>query len=275
MRRCPSVSCCHAEGGELTLNMCHAQGMEDVITCTDGILRPSMKSSCLLTMLDGHCGRKAADEVAQELPRDLGKRLMRHRHSLAAGQGAGSAWTEAFLATDASIKAEEGCTATALLIWVDEEGQACMQASISRTSLELNACLSASSRECDRETAQKNCVQAICASLWLQQHHKRDLSVWATNVDVFVWATCSASGCMQAANVGDSAAVYAQVPAKRKLGPQVQALTEDHRLTNPSERQRLAGIHHVLRLSLPMEPSEHPMKGLGHSASLQNWAANS
>ena len=103
-----------------------------------------MKSSCLLTMLDGHCGRKAADEVAQELPRDLGKRLMRHRHSLAAGQGAGSAWSEAFLATDASIKAEEGCTATALLIWVDEEGQACMQASISRTSLNLMpACLQA------------------------------------------------------------------------------------------------------------------------------------
>ena len=124
--------------------MCHAQGMEDVITCTDGILRPSMKSSCLLTMLDGHCGRKAADEVAQELPRDLGKRLMRHRHSLAAGQGAGSAWSEAFLATDASIKDEEGCTATALLIWVDEEGQACMQASFHERHLNSTpACLQA------------------------------------------------------------------------------------------------------------------------------------
>ena len=53
---------------------------------------------------------------------------------------------------------------------------------------------------------------------------------------------------MQAANVGDSAAVYAQVPAKRKLAPQVQALTEDHRLTNPSERQRLAGTHHIFSL---------------------------
>ena len=57
---------------------------------------------------------------------------------------------------------------------------------------------------------------------------------------------------MQAANVGDSAAVFAQVPVKRKLPPQVQALTEDHRLTNPSERQRLAGLHHVFRLILSM-----------------------
>ena len=99
--------------------------------------------------------------------------------------------------------------------------------------------------------------------------------MWATDVYVFVWAKCSASGCMQAANVGDSAAVYAQVPAKRKLAPQVQALTEDHRLTNPSERQRLAGIHHVFRLSLPMEPCEHPIKGLGHAARFQDWVAYS
>ena len=117
--------------------MSHAQGMEDVIACTDGILKPFTESSCLLTMLDGHCGRKAADEVAQELPRDLSKRLMRHRHSLAAGQGAGSAWSEAFLATDASIKAEEGCTATGLLIWMDNEGQACMQACLSWMSQEF------------------------------------------------------------------------------------------------------------------------------------------
>ena len=108
--------------------------MEDVIACTDGLLKPSAKSSCLLTMLDGHCGRKAADEAARELPRNLSKRLMGRRHSLAAGQGAGSAWSEAFLATDTSIKAEEGCTATSLLIWMDEEGQACMQARLSWTS---------------------------------------------------------------------------------------------------------------------------------------------
>ena len=41
--------------------------------------------------------------------------------------------------------------------------------------------------------------------------------------------------------MGDSAALFAHVPAKRKVPPEVQALTEDHRLTNPSERRRLAG----------------------------------
>ena len=41
--------------------------------------------------------------------------------------------------------------------------------------------------------------------------------------------------------MGDSAALFAHVPAKRKVPPEVQALTEDHRLTNPSERRRLSG----------------------------------
>lgn len=41
--------------------------------------------------------------------------------------------------------------------------------------------------------------------------------------------------------MGDSAAVFAAVPGKRKMAPEAQALTEDHRLTNPSERKRLAG----------------------------------
>ena len=74
---------------------------------------------------------------------------------------------------------------------------------------------------------------------------------------------------MQAANVGDSAAVYSQVPAKRKIAPQVQALTEDHRLTNPSERQRLAGIHHVFRLSLPLAPCETPIRVSGMCSALR------
>ena len=42
--------------------------------------------------------------------------------------------------------------------------------------------------------------------------------------------------------MGDSAALFAYVPPKRKTALEVQALTEDHRLTNPSERRRLAGV---------------------------------
>ena len=56
---------------------------------------------------------------------------------------------------------------------------------------------------------------------------------------------------MQAANVGDSAALFARVPAKRKAAPEVQALTEDHRLTNLSERQRLAGTWLLLDCKIP------------------------
>lgn len=50
--------------------------------------------------------------------------------------------------------------------------------------------------------------------------------------------------------MGDSAALFAHVPPKRKAAPEVQALTEDHRLTNPSERRRLAGIAQALAPAL-------------------------
>ena len=77
---------------------------------------------------------------------------------------------------------------------------------------------------------------------------------------------------MQAANVGDSAAVFAPVPAKRKLAPQVQALTEDHRLTNPSERQRLAGTHHITRPVLPLGYCELSKKYVGHESGFKDQA---
>ena len=66
---------------------------------------------------------------------ELAKRLDGQQDSMAAGQGVGSTWSEAFLATDASIQAEEGCTATALLAWLDREGQACLQVLHSQTCL--------------------------------------------------------------------------------------------------------------------------------------------
>ena len=95
--------------------------------CSEQILGASAGPSCLFSILDGHCGRKAADEAAQALPRELGQRLIKLHDSMAAGRGAGSAWSEAFLAVDAGIKAEEGCTATGLLVWLDSGGQLCLQ----------------------------------------------------------------------------------------------------------------------------------------------------
>ena len=106
---------------------------EDVSGCSESILGQSAGPSCLFSLMDGHCGRKAADEVAQVLPRELGRHLIRQQQSMAAGQGGGCAWAEAFRATDASIQAEEGCTATALLAWLDSSGQACLQ--VMRTEL--------------------------------------------------------------------------------------------------------------------------------------------
>ena len=116
----------HPSGRQLSEDVC-TQINEDVSGCSEHILGPSAGPSCLFSLLDGHCGRKAADEVAQALPRELSKSLSKEQQSMAAGQGAGGAWSEAFLATDAGIRAEEGCTATALLAWLDNSGQACLQ----------------------------------------------------------------------------------------------------------------------------------------------------
>lgn len=106
---------------------------EDVSGCSENVLGRTAGPSCLFSLMDGHCGRKAADEVAQVLPRELSRHLIRQQQSMAAGQGGGGAWSEAFTATDASIEAEEGCTATALLAWLDSSGQACLQ--VMRTDL--------------------------------------------------------------------------------------------------------------------------------------------
>lgn len=91
-------------------------------------------------------------------------RLAGVREKLAQAEGAEGMLHDAFLATDQAISAEEGCTATAVLMWRDGQGDVCLQA----------------------------------------------------------------------ANVGDSAALFIN-PA---TGTAIE-LTEDHRLTNPRERQRL------------------------------------
>ena len=44
-----------------------------------------------------------------------------------AGRGADAIWEDVFLATDRALKSDEGCTATALLVWQDTSGSICLQ----------------------------------------------------------------------------------------------------------------------------------------------------
>lgn len=142
------------------------QGCEDVwsVECPFD----SGGQSALLCLFDGHCGRQAADAAQQLLPRTLAQEVGQHAGKLAAGEGLGAVWETVFLRTDDAIRSDEGCTATALLVWRD-----------ARNNL-----------------------------------------------------------CLQAANVGDSAALWFSMdPAVPPL-----QLTADHRLTNPAERQRLTDM---------------------------------
>lgn len=125
----------------------------------------------LFCIFDGHCGRTTAKEARALLPEILASRIGQASAAMQAGRGADAIWEEVFLATDRALRSDEGCTATALLVWQDASG----------------------------------------------------------------------SICLQAANVGDSAAFVSEL----RPGAEVQPLTADHRLTNPLERERLAamGIH--------------------------------
>ncbi|KAL4432531.1 hypothetical protein ABPG77_000468 [Micractinium sp. CCAP 211/92] len=120
--------------------------------------------AALFCVFDGHCGRGAADAASTALPDEVAKRLEEVRQPLADAAGAEDMLHRAFLAADEAISAEEGCTATAVLMWRDGQGDVCLQA----------------------------------------------------------------------ANVGDSAALFIDPVTGRAT-----ELTEDHRLTNPRERQRL------------------------------------
>ena len=78
-------------------------------------------------MYDGHCGRAAADEARVLLAEELDARLPGAANDLASGAGVQRVWEAAFLATDAAIRSEDGCTATALLAWTDASGAVCLQ----------------------------------------------------------------------------------------------------------------------------------------------------
>jgi hypothetical protein len=148
------------------------QHCEDV-ACAECPLRGSEAAlaggspAALFCVFDGHCGRGAADAASAALPDEVAARLGGAAGALGAGAGAAGMLRDAFLATDARIASEEGCTATAVLAWRGADGAVRLQA----------------------------------------------------------------------ANVGDSSCLLID-PADGSW----REMTEDHRLTNPRERERLASM---------------------------------
>ena len=115
---------------------------------------------------------------------------------------------DAFLTTDDRISAEEGCTATAVLMWRDE-GAVCLQ---------VRACTPSPPHPATRVVffRPRFCVRCAC-------HAGGHPPPFPARVAL-----------SQVANVGDSAALFVD-PATGAASE----LTEDHRLSNPSERERL------------------------------------
>lgn len=106
------------------------QGCEDVIHW-ELPLRSSANGAngaSLFCIFDGHCGRNSAREARDLLPQILSDSLNQLGEGLQNGSGADSIWEQVFLSTDSSIKSDEGCTATALLVWKDCEDNICLQA---------------------------------------------------------------------------------------------------------------------------------------------------
>lgn len=145
--------------------------MEDVSFCEWPL--QGVQEFGLVCIFDGHAGRAAADNVSRLLPQHVSRLLQQpsKRAAVLRNSDASAVLHEAFRATEAELPNEdEGCTATALLLWRNNDGS-----------------LSA-----------------------------------------------------QAANVGDSHCVL-------RLEGEVLQLTEDHRLTGPVERARLAACGYPLR----------------------------
>lgn len=81
--------------------------------------------AALFALFDGHCGAGAAQQAAAALPGLLARELaaLPPRWRTGADGGAASALSAAFLATDAALRCEyEGCAATAVLVWREDDG---------------------------------------------------------------------------------------------------------------------------------------------------------
>jgi len=82
--------------------------------------------AALFCVLDGHCGRTAAQQASSLLPRELATRI--DPRQLGQGHAPNAAvWEDAFSTTDHGLECEDGCTATAALAWRDDSGAVCLQ----------------------------------------------------------------------------------------------------------------------------------------------------
>lgn len=181
--------------------------------CEEALLGAA-QPAVLCSIFDGHCGRGAAEEALTALPAALADRLPAASAGLADGSGVGPAWQDAFQEADRALRSEEGCTATAILAWLDAQGSVCLQ-----VTLFFPPC----------------CNERCCRGLFLK--HCNPVYLLGCGLGLRRW-------CVQAANVGDSAAYFARVPVRRSCAPSILQLTGDHRYTNPKERERLAGASH-------------------------------
>ena len=103
------------------------QGCEDVAHW-EVPLRTTPNGTSLFCIFDGHCGRNSAKEARELLPQILADSLSVVSDGMQHGHGADGIWEQTFLSTDNGIKSEEGCTATALLVWKDDQENVCLQA---------------------------------------------------------------------------------------------------------------------------------------------------
>lgn len=88
---------------------------------------PSLPRAAVFCIFDGHCGRKTAFEASQILPNLLAQRASESSGALQDGTGLDKELVDAFLEADASLVTEEGCTATAVLIWKAQSGASFVQ----------------------------------------------------------------------------------------------------------------------------------------------------
>lgn len=83
-------------------------------------------------------------------------------------------------------------------------------------------------------------LEHVLRDSFLSADHRIAAEEGCTATAVLAWTDADGTVCLQTANVGDSSALFID-PKTREW----KQLTEDHRLTNPRERQRLSdiGIH--------------------------------
>lgn len=174
--------------------------------------------AALFCVFDGHCGRNAAEAASMALPDEVADRLAGAKEALGASAGAAALLREAFLATDDHIATEEGCTATALLMWRDHSGDVCLQAANVGDSSAL----------------------LIDPAVPLPPHMPSPLEPQQTVAMLRPFASGSNSGSEGAA--ASPLRPSSPPPGPGEVAPGVLALTEDHRLTNPRERARLAAL---------------------------------